>query len=67
MKCKILQQPNIIRPLQFELIVYLSQTKMATSRNPHDYSWQQTMLRIKDPKVSVPFYQQHFGFTLIHK
>ena len=24
------------------------------------------MLRIKDPKVSVPFYQKHFGFTLLH-
>lgn len=25
------------------------------------------MLRIKDPKVSVPFYENHFGFTLLHK
>lgn len=25
------------------------------------------MLRIKDPKVSVPFYVDHFGFTLLHK
>eukprot|EP01006_Ploeotia_vitrea_P025342 TRINITY_DN58219_c1_g1_i1.p1 TRINITY_DN58219_c1_g1~~TRINITY_DN58219_c1_g1_i1.p1 ORF type:complete len:328 (+),score=56.74 TRINITY_DN58219_c1_g1_i1:64-1047(+) len=32
------------------------------SGNP---SWQQTMLRIKDPKVSVPFYEKNFGFTLI--
>jgi lactoylglutathione lyase len=24
------------------------------------------MLRIKDPKVSLPFYQNHFGFQLIH-
>lgn len=24
------------------------------------------MLRIKDPKVSVPFYENHFGFKLIH-
>jgi lactoylglutathione lyase len=30
-------------------------------------SWQQTMLRIKDPKVTVPFYENNFGFTLIHK
>jgi len=34
--------------------------------NPHNFSWQQTMLRIKDPKVSVPFYEKHFGFKLIH-
>jgi len=29
--------------------------------------FQQTMLRIKDPKVSVPFYQKHFGMNLVHK
>jgi lactoylglutathione lyase len=28
--------------------------------------FQQTMLRIKDPKVSVPFYINNFGMTLIH-
>ncbi|CAD7930432.1 unnamed protein product [Amoebophrya sp. A25] len=28
---------------------------------------QQTMLRIRDPKVSVPFYEKHFGMQLIHK
>ena len=30
------------------------------------FSWQQTMLRIKNPKVSVPFYEDKFGFKLIH-
>ena len=30
-------------------------------------TWQQTMLRIKDPKKSVAFYQEHFGMTLIDK
>lgn len=29
--------------------------------------FQQTMLRIKDPKVSIPFYEKHFGMKLIHK
>jgi len=24
------------------------------------------MLRIKDPKVSVPFYEKHYGFQLVH-
>lgn len=33
----------------------------------HRFSWQQTMLRIKDPNVSIPFYEKHFGFRLIHK
>jgi len=28
--------------------------------------FQQTMMRIKDPKVSVPFYVDNFGMTLIH-
>merc|ERR1712224_746321 len=27
---------------------------------------QQTMLRIKDPRVSVPFYCENFGMTLVH-
>ncbi|KAL8443003.1 hypothetical protein Emed_006997 [Eimeria media] len=30
------------------------------------FSWQQTMIRIKDPKVSVPFYERHFGMKLVH-
>jgi len=29
--------------------------------------FQQTMLRVKDPAVSVPFYEKHFGMKLIHK
>jgi lactoylglutathione lyase len=24
------------------------------------------MLRIKDPKITIPFYEQNFGFKLIH-
>ncbi len=28
--------------------------------------YQQTMLRIKDPKVTIPFYEENFGFKLIH-
>jgi len=27
--------------------------------------WQQTMLRVKDPLVSVPYYQTHYGMTLV--
>ena len=27
---------------------------------------QQTMIRIKDPKISIPFYEKNFGFRLIH-
>ena len=35
--------------------------------NPHGFSLQQTMLRIKDPAVTIPFYEQHLGFKLMHK
>lgn len=39
----------------------------ALSSNHHGFSLQQTMLRIKDPAVSVPFYEKHFGMKLLHK
>eukprot|EP00514_Thraustochytrium_sp_LLF1b_P013683 CAMPEP_0184549204 /NCGR_PEP_ID=MMETSP0199_2-20130426/8409_1 /TAXON_ID=1112570 /ORGANISM="Thraustochytrium sp., Strain LLF1b" /LENGTH=368 /DNA_ID=CAMNT_0026943909 /DNA_START=112 /DNA_END=1218 /DNA_ORIENTATION=+ len=29
-------------------------------------TWQQSMLRIRDPKVSIPFYEKHFGMTLVN-
>ena len=29
-------------------------------------SMQQTMLRVKDPRVSVKFYEDNFGMKLIH-
>ncbi|KAK9447419.1 Glyoxalase/Bleomycin resistance protein/Dihydroxybiphenyl dioxygenase [Limtongia smithiae] len=31
------------------------------------YKFNHTMLRIKDPKVSVPFYEKNFGMTMIRK
>jgi len=34
---------------------------------PYNARFQQTMLRIKDPKVSVPFYEKHFGCKLVHR
>jgi len=34
---------------------------------PYHARFQQTMLRVKDPKVSVPFYEQHFGMKLVHR
>lgn len=45
---------------------HILRTKMSATSDPHNFSWQQTMLRIKDPKLSVPFYEKHFGFRLIH-
>jgi len=38
---------------------------MAGARN--NALFQQTMLRIKDPKVTVPFYEKHFGMRVVHK
>ena len=41
-------------------------TFASSTNDQHNFAWQQTMLRIKDPKVTVPFFENHFGFTLIH-
>jgi lactoylglutathione lyase len=38
---------------------------MSDSKNTA--SFQQTMIRIKDPAVSVPFYENHFGMKLVHR
>jgi len=33
---------------------------------PYHARFQQTMLRIKDPKVTIPWYEKHFGMKLVH-
>jgi len=38
----------------------------AEETGPFNPRFQQTMLRIKDPKVSLPFYEKHFGMKLVH-
>eukprot|EP00931_Biecheleriopsis_adriatica_P115476 TRINITY_DN91261_c0_g1_i1.p1 TRINITY_DN91261_c0_g1~~TRINITY_DN91261_c0_g1_i1.p1 ORF type:complete len:351 (-),score=65.03 TRINITY_DN91261_c0_g1_i1:195-1247(-) len=40
---------------------------MASIGSKYNANFQQTMLRIKDPAVSVPFYEKHFGMKLVHK
>jgi len=39
---------------------------MALLLSKYNPSWHHTMLRIKDPKLSLPFYQNNFGTTHIH-
>ena len=34
---------------------------------PPYFSYAQTMLRVKDPKVSIPFYTQHLGMSLVRE
>lgn len=34
--------------------------------NPHSFSLQQTMLRIKNAEESIEFYSRHFGMRLLH-
>jgi lactoylglutathione lyase len=36
-----------------------------SSNDPRGFSYQQTMYRIKDPAVSIPFYTKHFEMTCI--
>lgn len=40
---------------------------MASAGKKHKALFQQTMLRIKDPKISVPFYEKNFGMKLVHR
>ena len=40
--------------------------KRVVAPNPMKFGLQHTMLRIKDPLISVPFYQNNFNFTLLH-
>lgn len=57
--------PTILRT-RLSTTRHILRARMSSASNPHNFSWQQTMLRIKDPKLSVPFYEKHFGFKLIH-
>jgi len=38
-------------------------TKLANKT--HGFSYQQTMIRIKDPKPTLDYYSKHFGMTVV--
>ena len=42
-----------------------SEEAAAPEKIPGRPTWQQTMLRIADPKKTIPFYEDHMGMTLI--
>jgi len=44
----------------------LASIPASLGQGPYKARFQQTMLRIKDPKVSVPWYIENFNMTLIH-
>lgn len=63
----IVTKPSPNRP-QLSLRTGFISRKMSTSDViPGRPTWQQTMLRIKNPEKSIPFYTDLLGFTLIDK
>jgi len=46
-------------------VLHSTTTSLAMTIIPGRPTWQQTMLRIKDPQASLKFYTELLGFTLI--
>ena len=42
-----------------------SKAAMRAATNPKDWTLAQTMLRIKDPSVALPFFTEQLGFRLL--
>ncbi|KAI5849832.1 lactoylglutathione lyase [Tricharina praecox] len=53
--------------LRTTIVTTTTIAKMAYSTNTSRYKLSHTMLRVKDPKVSIKFYSENFGMKLIHK
>lgn len=47
-------------------IIRRTDEDLGTITNPDSYRLNHTMLRIKDPKTSLKFYQEFMGMTLVH-
>ena len=56
--------PNSLRPSSLLLRRTMSSSTSNDEMIPGRPTWQQTMLRIKDPAASISFYEK-LGFTLI--
>lgn len=76
--CTAFSSPASLRPLRTHFPARLSSLRggsastitmsdATSALKAQKLSWQQTMLRIKDPKKSVAFYEKHFGMKLVDK
>lgn len=64
-KVFLLNHPHVYRGHSVSFLS-MADTTRASPKNPINFSFQQTMLRIKDPTKTVPFYTNNFGFKLLH-
>ena len=45
----------------------MQESNSRVSNPTNGFSCQQTMIRIKDPALTIPFYEKYFGLKLVAK